>query len=128
MVLLDTCTLLWLAAGSDRLSAPARTRIAGSAGGLFVSAISAFEVGVKSAKGALTLPLPAGEWYEAVLDHHGLAEIPVTGRIAAAATALPRLHADPCDRILVATAIESGLTVLTPDPLVAAYPEVRTEW
>ncbi|MHC4862068.1 MAG: type II toxin-antitoxin system VapC family toxin, partial [Planctomycetota bacterium] len=127
-LLLDTSTLLWLAAEPDRLSPRARTLLARHAGGLFVSAITGFEIGALHRKRALTLPLAPEAWYAAVLEFHGVSEIEVTGRIAAASTGLPPLGGDICDRIIVATARRHALTVLTPDPLIEAYPDVETAW
>lgn len=128
MILLDTCTLLWLVGGSDRLSATARERLSEAAGELFVSSISAFEIGIKQRKGKLTLPMDAERWFAGALEFHGLLEVPVDARIAVRSTQLPPLHADPCDRMIVATAQLLGLTVLTPDPGIAAYPDADTAW
>lgn len=128
MILLDTCTLLWLVAGADRLSAAARERLREGAGELFVSAISAFEIGVKQRKGKLALPMDAERWFTRAVEFHGLLEIPLDSRIAVRSTQLPPLHADPCDRMIVATAQLLGLTVLSPDPRIAAYPEAETVW
>jgi PIN domain nuclease of toxin-antitoxin system len=131
MILLDTCTLLWLAVNQRRLSATAKRELESNAGALFVSAISAFEIGTKLRRGALSLSTRDGmgphEWYAEALEFHGIRELPVTGRIALESTLLPPHHRDPCDRILVATAREESLRVLTPDPLIAAY-EVETRW
>jgi PIN domain nuclease of toxin-antitoxin system len=128
MVLLDTCTLLWLVGAAEQLSAEARSAIEQSTGALFVSAITAFEIGVKHRKRALQLPLDPVTWYAEALAFHGLCECPVTGVIAGRSTQLPRLHADPCDRILVATAGEHGWTLLTPDPLIQQYPGITVRW
>ena len=128
MFLLDTCSLLWLVAAQDHLSNRARELLCQEAVLLFVSAISAFEIGIKHRKNALTLPLEPEAWYERALDFHGLREIPVTGKIACRATQLPGHHEDPCDRIIVATAQIQELTVLTPDPLIHKYTEARTDW
>lgn len=128
MLLLDTCALLWLAADQQHLSAVARRAIAQHAGKLFVSAISAFEIGVKHQKGRLELPLKPEEWFTRALELHGLRELPITGQIAARSTALPPLHADPCDRIIVATAEIHSLTVATLDEVIRQYPGVRVSW
>ena len=56
-----------------------------------------------------------------LLDH-GYTELPVTGGHAVALTALPPLHRDPFDRMLVAQSIVEGILLLTSDPLVAQYP------
>ena len=128
MLLLDTCTLLWLAADPAHLSLRARKGIGVIDERLLVSAISAFEIGIKHSKGALTLPMPPEQWYETALAHHGVTEIPVDGRIAARSAVLPRLHNDPCDRIIIATAQRDGLTIVTPDPLIRKYPKTHVLW
>jgi PIN domain nuclease of toxin-antitoxin system len=128
VTLLDTCVLLWLAAAPSRLSAKAREHLTRRPGQLFVSAISAFEIGVKARRSKLTLPKAPHDWYMETLEFHGLYEIPVEGAIALLSTALPRLHADPCDRILVATAQIHDLEILTPDALIRAYPDVAVVW
>jgi PIN domain nuclease of toxin-antitoxin system len=128
VLLLDTCALLWLAGGGESLSVAAREAIADPDARLFVSAITAFELGVKHRRGALKLPLPPFTWYDRALDFHQVQEIPIDGRIAASSTALPRLHADPCDRIIVATAQRDGLAIVTPDPLIRGYPKTLSVW
>ncbi len=128
MILLDTCTLLWLASDQSQLSSQATRLISEQAGFLFVSAITALEIGLKQRKGRLTLPLPAERYYAAALAQHGLLEIAIDGVIAARSTMLPPLHADPADRILVATAQRRSLTVLTPDARIHAYPDTQVAW
>jgi PIN domain nuclease of toxin-antitoxin system len=128
MMLLDTCVLLWLASSQQDISRPVQEALSGSAGGLFVSAISAFEVGQKAAARRVKLPGPVDEWFSAMLEHHHLEELPVSGRVAARATLLPPIHRDPFDRLLIATAQEHGLTLLTPDPTIRRYPNVKTLW
>ena len=69
MIILDTCALLWLAAGSDRLTVDARKRIDAETI-VAVSAISAFEIALKYRDGKLELPLPPRDWWSRVIDHH----------------------------------------------------------
>lgn len=128
MILLDTCTLLWLASDQGRLSSDAVRLIREQAGFLFASAITAFEIGLKARRGLLGLPLPAERYYLEALASHGIREIAVDGVIAARSTGLPPLHADPADRILVATAQRHSLTLLTPDPRIRGYPDTRVVW
>ena len=127
-MILDTCCLLWLASAQDSLSSGARSLISDKAGALFISAISAFEIGVKYRRGALELPLTPAEWIETALDHHGIQELPVDWRIAELSTSLPQIHRDPADRIIVATALVTGMSILTPDPLIKAYERVTVLW
>ena len=128
MILLDTCVLLWLAADPSAISAPAAQLMAGTREGLFVSAISAFEIGQKAAARKLFLPSPVDEWFATILERRGLREIPVSGVIAARATLLPAIHRDPFDRLLIATAQTHQLKLLTPDPTIANYPDLETYW
>lgn len=127
MILLDTCTLLWLARG-EGLSAQAADLIANPENGIFVSSISAMEIGTKIARGKLALPRPLAEWWATVIEQHGIGEVPVEADIAIAATQLPPIHGDPCDRLLIATARHLGATLLTPDVNIRAYPGLQTAW
>jgi len=127
MLLLDTCALLWLVADKRKLSAHVRRLFESPQARLYVSAISAFEVGVKHRRRALVLPMPPDEWYRQALEFHGVEEIAVSGEIAARSTMLPAHHNDPSDRIIVATAQVAGMSVVTPDGLIGKY-GVGVEW
>lgn len=128
MLLLDTCALLWLAADQDRLSDRAKTALGDSAGSLFVSAITAFEIAHKHRRGKLLLPIEPAEWYAEALETHGLTEIPITGEIASHAVDLPPIHRDPCDRFIIATAQLHNLAVLTADQTIPRYPDLKVVW
>jgi len=119
-MILDTCALLWLAEGGDRLSPAARDRIE-NAPVVYVSSISAFEIGIKCRSGKLKLPMPAAEWFQAVVDHHGLAIQPLDWDVCIAAAELPPLHKDPCDRFIIAAAKIRRLPVVTTDASFSAY-------
>lgn len=119
-MLLDTCALLWLAEGGKRLSPETRDRIE-QAPVVYISAISAFEIGVKYRSGKLKLPVPPADWFGAVVEHHGIAVEPLDWDVCVAATDLPPLHKDPCDRFIIATAKLRGLPVVTGDPHFSAY-------
>jgi PIN domain nuclease of toxin-antitoxin system len=127
-LLLDTCTLLWLAIDQTKLSRSALDSIAKSPDGLAVSAISAFEIGVKYSRRALELPLDPARWFPRVLRQHGVRSLSVTARIAVAATMLQKLHNDPFDRIIIATARLRDLAIVTPDALIRAYPDIECIW
>jgi len=123
-MLLDTCALIWLATGSDRLSQETRARMASSPS-LYVCAITAFEIAVAAGRGRLTLAKPAWEWYSRALLVHDLTEIPVDGWIASRAALLPPIHKDPCDRMIVVAAQTHGLTIVTGDERLGQY---GVEW
>lgn len=115
-LLLDTQTLLWWLA--DRpLAEAARQRIADPDTLVAVSAASIWEAGIKASLGKLRLP---GSLAEAVVDN-GFEPLPISLRHAEAAGALPPLHRDPFDRMLIAQAVSEGLTIVTRDAAFDDY-------
>jgi PIN domain nuclease of toxin-antitoxin system len=119
-MLLDTCALLWLAEGNSRLGRSTLKQINESPE-LFVSAITGFEIALKVRSGHLSLPLPAKEWMDGILGHYGISVLPLDLPVAIRAAGLPSIHADPCDRFIIATALLHGLTVVTADERFPAY-------
>lgn len=84
---------------------------------VFFSRASAWELELKAAKGRLELP---SEWLSAA-EATGFLELSVTAAQARASAQLPWHHADPFDRVLVAQAVEHGLSIATRDPLIPPY-------
>jgi len=127
MYLLDTATFLWLAWDSPLV--PARIKALYQAPGsqVFLSAASAFEIAVKHGLGKLPLPEAPDRLVPRLREGMGLRSLPVSEEAALGVGRLPNLHRDPFDRLLVAQAIAHGLTILTPDEQVRAYP-ARTDW
>lgn len=128
MILLDTCTFLWLVTEQDNLSKKVRHEISDNANALFVSSITAFEIGIKVSKKLIELPLPPQEWLSKAFYLHGLTELPIDSEIALYATQLPPIHRDPADRLIIATAHKHQLTILTPDQHISSYPQSKTSW
>ncbi len=124
-LLLDTCALLAVANGT--LSARA-ARAVRSTPEVFVSSVSAWEIAIKAASGKLTLQHPAAVWFESVLERHHILEIPLDHGQACEAAALPGLHRDPFDRVLVALAYSQSLCLVTNDRIVPQYPNLETLW
>jgi PIN domain nuclease of toxin-antitoxin system len=127
-LLLDTCAVLWLADEPQQLGAKARSFIQTHADELYVSAISAFEIGVKYRKGKLVLGMSPEAWWERVVRDKNLQVLPITDTVALASTALPGLHADPCDRIIIATAEGIHASIVTSDQLITQYPSATVVW
>jgi PIN domain nuclease of toxin-antitoxin system len=136
MILLDTCTLLWLVTNRAELSAAAAQAI-DTAVQVFVSAASAFEIGTKYRQRKLPLPMSPLDWWTSALGRLQLVELSITPLVAFAATALPLEivvggrnveHRDPGDRFIVATGSVHGLTIVTPDPKIAAFPNTTVVW
>ncbi|MBI5447929.1 MAG: type II toxin-antitoxin system VapC family toxin [Gammaproteobacteria bacterium] len=128
MLLLDTCTLLWLVDAQTLLSKKAKQALLDNTNNLFISSISALEISLKFKKNLLTLPLAPDRWFAKALELHGISEIPINANIAALSGLLPPHHNDPFDRILVSTAKINHLTIATPDKHIKAYKEIKTIW
>jgi len=115
-LLLDTHILLWWLAENPKLSMAARARIA-EAEIVYVSAASVWEMAIKVSTGKLRAP----DDLEKQLHRHGFEQLPVSVNHALGVATLPRHHADPFDRMLVAQASFESLTLVTADPQLAAY-------
>ena len=126
-LLLDTHTLLWWSAVSERLSQPARQAIGDEANNVLVSAATAWEIATKFRLGklpdaaAIALNLPG-----AIVDQ-GFEELPITVDDAARAGSLPGPHRDPFDRILIAQALSGNLVLISSESLFDRY-GVRRLW
>ena len=126
-ILLDTCTFLWIVGGAPDLSAEARRAFTNSGNEVYLSAVSAWEISVKHALGRLPLPQPPSRFVPFERARHRIEALPLEEPAALAIERLPDRHRDPFDRMLVCQAIAHGMTILTPDPLIAQYP-VPTAW
>lgn len=119
-LVLDTCALLWLAAGSSRISN--RTfRIIDNAEIVYVSAISAWEISLKVAQEKLRLPLSAREWFDSALEQHNIVVAPLDLDILFSANQLPWHHRDPADRFVIATAMKMDAVIVTGDQKFFMY-------
>lgn len=120
-LLLDTHLLLWAADAPQKLGKAARKLIDAPENEPMFSAASLWEIAIKSGLGRSDFQVDASVLRSGLLDN-GYVELPITGAHAVAVAALPPLHRDPFDRMLVAQAMAEGVTLLTADPEVAAYP------
>ena len=129
LLLLDTHCWLWAQLGTPgRLStaAVAAIRSAESAGGLRVSVLSVWEVAMLEKRGRIALSMDIRRWIAEALNQPGISVTPLTPDIAIESIHLPGdLHADPADRLLVATARVLGATLLTKDRALLQYARQR---
>ena len=123
MTLLDTQALIWLLFDDRRLGRQARQviDIAWAADEAAVSAISFWEIALLHEKRRLTLLHDITAWRRTLLQE-GLVEIPVDGEIGIRANELADFHADPADRLIVATALVGGHQLVTADRRILAWP------
>jgi len=120
-LLLDTHLLLWAAMGSGRIPTRAHKCMADPVNELLFSAASLWEVAIKSALRRPDFQVDVRLLRRGLLDN-GYLELPVLSEHTAALDALPSIHKDPFDRILIAQAIVEGVILLTNDAVMARYP------
>jgi PIN domain nuclease of toxin-antitoxin system len=124
-VLLDTHCWIWSQLGhAHEFSAAGLStlRQAAADGILLVSIVSVWEVALLESKRRLHLNMDCLEWVRQALETPGLSLVPLTPEIAVDSTRLPAgLHADPGDRILVATARNIGARLITRDRALLDY-------
>jgi len=120
-LLLDTHLLLWAAEGIERLPARARTLMKAPENELYFSVASLWEIAIKSSRGRPDFEVDARLLRRGLIDN-GYKELAIFSEHAVAVDALPLIHRDPFDRMLVAQAIAEGMMLLTSDATVAKYP------
>ncbi len=116
-LLLDTSVLIWWAADHPRLTPSVRAAIVHARGPVHVSAASIWEAEIKIASGKLTVD---GD-LEDVVAAGAFLPLAITFAHGRRAARLPRLHADPFDRVLVAQAQAEGLALVTSDRRLREY-------
>ena len=129
LLVLDTHVWYWFVSGrTDKLARtiPRRVERAVSAGRAFVSAMSAWELGMLVTKGRLTLSMDVGDWIDASREPPGIRVTDVTVEIALDGSRLPAFsQGDPADRIIVATARSLSATLVTCDDRILDYREAK---
>lgn len=119
-LLLDTHLLLWAAGQPERLSAKARKLLADPGNELLFSAASLWEIAIKNTLGREDFRVDPRILRRSLLDN-GYLELAVTGQHAVGIDALPPLHKDPFDRLLLSQALVEGVALLTQDEQLARY-------
>jgi PIN domain nuclease of toxin-antitoxin system len=126
-LLLDTCSLIWLAGEPDKLSTGARAALDDDQNDILLSDVSVLEVCLKWQSGKLVLPNPPRMWIDQQVQTWEFEPLALERTHMFRSAELPAHHRDPFDRLLVSQAIEEGLTIVTPDAAVSRYP-VATLW
>jgi PIN domain nuclease of toxin-antitoxin system len=121
-LLLDTHIFLWFVTGSSELAERIRDAIRDPANDVYLSVVSFWETIIKSQLGKLPLPDPPQDWLPRDRGQHRITSLPVDEASVAHLAALPLLHRDPFDRLLICQALEHRLTIVTVDEKIQAYP------
>lgn len=121
-LLLDTQTVIWALINDPRLKPRARTAIEAAEANVWVSAVSFWEIAIKHPMKRSHDPMPFSARQALVMvERSGMQCLSVSAVHAAAVDELPTLHADPFDRLLLAQARATGLTLLTSDEKLLQY-------
>jgi PIN domain nuclease of toxin-antitoxin system len=123
-LLLDTCAIIWVAL-KQPINPEARSAlnaVVGTDEKVSVSPISAWELGLLSAKGRMPTTTSPANLFRAVVMADGVKVEALSPELLIESSFLPgKLHRDPADRILVATARALGLTLVTRDQIILDY-------
>ena len=132
MILLDTHALVWWVAEPKRIPPKARRAIDAAVKAneaIAVSSISVWEIAMLVARKRLAFTIDADTWIDSVEALPFLTFVPVDNRIATRSVQLADFpHRDPADRLIVATALGNGATVVTADNRLRRYKPITTLW
>jgi PIN domain nuclease of toxin-antitoxin system len=120
-ILLDTHILLWIASDAEQLSSKAKALIENPENQLYFSATNLWEISIKNKLGRADFKVDLSVLRRNLLDN-GYEEIPITSAHTIGVDALPNIHKDPFDRMLIAQTLVEGITLITADSMVAEYP------
>lgn len=125
-LVLDTCAILWSVATPQRLSAHAARLLTLGTSHVAVSPISAAEIACGVERKRVSLDRHWKVWFRYYVEKNGWEVVPIDLDIMEEAYSLPDVfHADPADRIIVATARKLSATVVTRDEKILNYPHVQ---
>jgi PIN domain nuclease of toxin-antitoxin system len=128
-LLLDTHVWLWRLLAPERLSEDAERAIADRTSELHLSPISTWETLVLAREGRLALTPSPSEWVLDALRRSVPTAVPITHSIALRSEALAGFDSqDPADRLLVATALEHDLTMVSADAAMRSFAPLGTIW
>jgi PIN domain nuclease of toxin-antitoxin system len=119
-LLLDTHLLIWAADSIERVPTGARALMADPENELLFSVASIWEVAIKCGLNRPDFQIDARMLRRGLIDN-GYCELPILSEHVVAINALPSIHKDPFDRLLVAQAMVEGIALLTNDATVAQY-------
>jgi PIN domain nuclease of toxin-antitoxin system len=118
--LLDTHAAIWIFQDRGRLSRNAMIVMDDLSSNLYVSIASAWEIAIKASIGKLEFPGGVSGFLETIA-RNDIKLVAVSPEHVRRVEALPFLHRDPFDRLLVVTAIAEDMSVITADENIQRY-------
>jgi PIN domain nuclease of toxin-antitoxin system len=131
MIVLDTHAWIWFTSKPEALSKKAQKAVdaAVKEKNVLISSISVWEVALLVKNNRLTLSMDVTDWIAKSENLPFIQFIPVSNSIAVKSVNLPQpLHPDPADRIIIATALSTGASLVTKDKKISDYAHVKTIW
>ena len=125
MYIIDTHVLLWYLRGADELSSRAR-EIIDTQEQIFVSIVSFWEIAIKRNIGKLDLDWSITQIEQLCLQKD-MTILPISAAHLDTLSDLPKMHADPFDRLIIAQAKSESLIIITRDTIIAQY-DIQTAW
>lgn len=128
MIMLDTHAWIWWTNESSKLSQDAFTTIQAK-DRLGVSIISCWEVAMLVAKQRIGFKMDVQDWIDMALELPKIQLIPLNPKSAVLSSRLPgTFHGDPADRLIVATCLNLGLSLITKDKRIARWGQIQVIW
>ncbi len=131
MIVLDTHVWVWYLNNSDQTSEEASASIerAKEEKKIYISCISTWEILILEKKNRLKFTTSASLWIRKSENLSFLEFVPINNTIVELSTTLPgKLHQDPADRLILATAHYLGFPLITKDKKLRDYPHIKTIW
>lgn len=126
MYLLDTCAFLYYLSDNEKLSSTARSIIE-TKEDVYLSQTTLWEIAIKKTIKKLDLTETTYD-LERICSEGGISIIPINNKYFETIQKLPYIHGDPFDRLIMATAMDEGLSLLTDDEKIPLYPEIKVVW
>ncbi len=120
-LLVDSHAYIWMGLEPAKLSPAAAQALTDVANEIYVSVASLWEIAIKTQLGKLDLSAPLPEFVSRLRVESGVHVLSITDEHVFAHTALPSVHRDPFDRMIVAQAHADGFVVVTRDPRIGEY-------
>ncbi len=121
-ILLDTCEFLWLISGDPSLPPATKQEIQNPQNEIFLSVVSLWEIIIKHGLGKLPLPEAAESYIPTQREKHGILSLYLRESAVKRLRALPALHRDPFDRMLICQTQDEDMHSASSDPIIARYP------
>jgi len=125
--LLDTHTALWLVNEHERLPPEIKKILIDDTHSFYISIASIWEIAIKASIGKLTEFKDGVKAFLAKIENSPIEMLPITPQHIETVEALPFLHRDPFDRLLISTALAEDLTIITIDENIQKY-DVKWIW